>query len=78
MLACEPDYGHHRRGWRVGLAKTQLIAHERRIMVGPIEILIVLGAFGIVGVYLFIVSRFLREAEAETKRFEDVQKGAPH
>ena len=47
-------------------------------MVGPIEILIVLGAFGIVGVYLFIVSRFLREAEAETKRFEDVQKGAPH
>jgi len=47
-------------------------------MVGPIEILIVFGAFGIVGVYLFIVSRFLREAEAETKRFEDAQKGTSH
>ena len=47
-------------------------------MAGPIEILIVFGAFGIVGVYLFIVSRFLREAEAEMKRFEDVRKGASH
>ena len=45
-------------------------------MVGPTEILIVLGAFGIVGVYLFIVSRFLREAEAETKRLEGTRKGA--
>jgi hypothetical protein len=57
---------------------TKLAANERRIMVGPIEILIVLGAFGIVGVYLFIVSRFLREAEAETKQLEGMQKGASH
>ena len=45
-------------------------------MVGPIEILIVAGVFGIVGVYLFIVSRFLREAE--TKQLEGSQKGASH
>jgi len=45
-------------------------------MAGPIELLIVAGAFCIVGVYLFVVSRFLREAEAETKRFEASQKGA--
>jgi hypothetical protein len=32
-------------------------------MAGPVEILIVAGAFGIVGVYLYIASRFIREAE---------------
>ena len=47
-------------------------------MAGPIELLIALGAFGIVGAYLFIVSRFLREAEAETKRLETTERGASH
>jgi hypothetical protein len=42
-------------------------------MAGPVELLIVAGAFGIVGIYLFVVSRFLREAEAETKRLEGAQ-----
>ena len=45
-------------------------------MAGPVELLIVAGGFSIVGVYLFIVSRFLREAEAETKRLEGAEKGA--
>jgi hypothetical protein len=45
-------------------------------MAGPVELLIVAGGFGIVGVYLFIVSRFLREAEAETNRLEGVEKGS--
>ena len=32
-------------------------------MAGPVELLIVAGAFGIVGVYLYVASRFIREAE---------------
>jgi len=47
-------------------------------MAGPVELLIVAGTFGVVGVYLFILSRFLREAEAETKRLESAEKGASH
>jgi hypothetical protein len=39
-------------------------------MAGPVELMIVAGAFGIVGVYLYIVSRFIRAAEAETPRVE--------
>jgi hypothetical protein len=34
-------------------------------MAGPVEVLIVAGAFGIVGVYLYIASRFISEAEKE-------------
>jgi hypothetical protein len=47
-------------------------------MAGPIELLIVAGVFGIVGIYLFILSRFIRETEAETKRLEDAPKGNSH
>ena len=32
-------------------------------MAGPAELLIVAGAFGIVGIYLFVASRFIREAD---------------
>jgi hypothetical protein len=45
-------------------------------MASPLELLIVLGAFGIVGGYLFIVSRFIREAETETERVAGAQKKA--
>jgi hypothetical protein len=61
-----------------GLAGTILTTNERRIMAGPVELLIVAAGFGIVGVYLFIVSRFLREAEAETKRVEGAEEAAAH
>jgi hypothetical protein len=44
-------------------------------MAGPVELLIVAGAFGIVGVYLYIVSRFIREAEAGTKQMEASTRG---
>jgi hypothetical protein len=47
-------------------------------MLGLVEILIVAGAFGIVGVYLYVVSRLLREAEAETERVANAQSGASH
>jgi len=47
-------------------------------MAGAIELLIVAAGFGIVGVYLFIVSRFLREAEAETKRLDGAEKAGSH
>jgi hypothetical protein len=47
-------------------------------MAGAIELLIVAAGFGIVGVYLFIVSRFLREAEAETKRLDVAERGSSH
>jgi len=36
-------------------------------MAGPVELLIVAAAFSIVGVYLYIVSRFIREADAGAK-----------
>jgi len=36
-------------------------------MAGPIELMIVAGAFGIVGSYLYVVSRFIRAAEVETE-----------
>jgi hypothetical protein len=32
-------------------------------MAGPVEILIVLGVFALIGTYLYIVSTFLRETE---------------
>lgn len=32
-------------------------------MAGPVELLIVAGAFAIVGVYLYVASRFISEAE---------------
>jgi hypothetical protein len=47
-------------------------------MAGPVELLIVAGAFGIVGIYLFILSRFIRETEAETKWLEGDPKGNSH
>jgi len=47
-------------------------------MVNLVELLIVLGAFGIVGVYLFVVSRFIGEAEAETKRVEGAEQWVAH
>jgi len=45
-------------------------------MASPLELLIVVGAFGIVSIYLFIVSRFIREAETETERVAGTQKKA--
>lgn len=47
-------------------------------MASPLELLIVAGAFGIVGVYLLIVSRFIHEAEEETARTEREQSAVPH
>ena len=37
-------------------------------MAGPIEILIVVGVFGIIGVYLYIVHRFIKAGEASSAR----------
>jgi hypothetical protein len=36
---------------------------ERQLMAGPVEILIVLGVFGLMAIYLYIVSRFIHESE---------------
>ena len=36
-------------------------------MAGPVEILIVVGVFGITGLYLYLVHRFLRGSGGETK-----------
>ena len=66
------------RAIAVRLAEITFTAKERRIMAGAIELLIVAAGFGIVGVYLFIVSRFLREAEEETKRLDGAEKGGSH
>ena len=38
-------------------------SNQRLIMAGPIEMLIVAGAFGIIGTYLYIVHRFIRSGE---------------
>lgn len=35
-------------------------------MAGPVELVIVVGAFGLVATYLYIVRQFIRAAEAET------------
>ena len=39
-------------------------------MAGPIEILIVLGAFGIIGTYLYIVHRFITSGEEPSTKQE--------
>ena len=40
------------------------------VMAGPIEILIVLGAFGIIGTYLYIVHRFIASGEESSAKRE--------
>ena len=39
-------------------------------MAGPIEILIVVGAFGIIGTYLYIVHRFIASDEDPSAKQE--------
>ena len=48
---------------------------ERRKMAGPVEILIVVGVFGITGLYLYLVHRFLRGSERGMK--EPAGQGKP-
>jgi hypothetical protein len=43
----------------------EIILRKFKTMAGPIEILIVVGVFAIVGTYLYIVSRFIRAGEGE-------------
>lgn len=42
------------------------------------ELLIASGAFGLAGLYLFIVSRFIREGERETSALEAPSVNRPH
>ena len=46
-------------------------------MAGPIELMIVAAAFGIVGAYLYIVSRFIRAAEVKAMDAEQNSQAMP-
>ena len=39
-------------------------------MAGPIEILIVAGVFGVIGIYLYVVYRFIKSSEEPPARHE--------
>ena len=43
---------------------------SKRDMAGPIEILIVAGVFGIIGIYLYVVHRFIKAGEEPPSRRE--------
>ena len=45
-------------------------------MAGPVELLIVAGAFAIVGVYLYVASRFIIEAEKAEPHDVPAQTGS--
>lgn len=43
-------------------------------MAGPIEMLIVLGVFGVIGIYLYVVHRFIASGEESSAKQEAQKK----
>lgn len=43
-------------------------------MITPLELVIVATGFGVVGVYLYFVSRFIRKAEKETAEADKAER----
>jgi len=48
--------------------------NTNQVMITPLELMIVATGFGVVGLYLYFVSRFIRKAEKETAEADKAER----